>query len=130
MHISLDTFPAPAALTTEISLASTFLALAHSLPSTAMHRSWVLLPLSAFIALACWSYSFKHLHDTAESILTSLRFSSVKNVAFMYPQTSASPQMVPKIMHHIWLDEDCDNVPGEYAAALESCVKLHPVETG
>jgi len=58
-------------------------------------------------------------------VVTNLKFHAVENVTFRYAKDTkhddVSLQLVPKIMHHILLHEDNDDVPSEYDAALDSC---------
>lgn len=74
-----------------------------------------------------WYYA-----DLWETLGTYARFGSVTNVEFRYPQqttpSTANNSLVPKILHHIWLQEDKDIEMHD--TARETCVKMHKSEEG
>lgn len=110
-------------------------------PSSTMHIfRWIVI-LGFTLVFVLHDHIFHGLNpyfsDVKESVNTYLKFHSVKNVAFRYPEDlkplkpqNETCQLVPKIMHHIWLQEDGDSSIERYNAALDSCVKKHPSEEG
>jgi hypothetical protein len=97
---------------------------------------WIVGLVLTVLFIMHWSYFedtlLPHYTDLIEVARTYATFYKVKNVTFRYPSDTSSAngstQVVPKILHHIWLQEEGEN---EYdGAARRTCIAMHRSEDG
>jgi hypothetical protein len=97
---------------------------------------WIVGLVLTVLFIVHWSVFKDTLYprytDLSEIVHTYANFHKVKNVTFRYPKdtssASGSTQVVPKILHHIWLQEEGEN---EYdGMARRTCTAMHRSEDG
>lgn len=79
-------------------------------------------------------YGFRdHIRDLAEVIRTYATFGSLELELYNYPPTDIeseiaeqSPQLAPKILHQILLQEGRNSSFTKYHSARQSCISVHP----
>jgi hypothetical protein len=80
---------------------------------------------------------YPYFEDLGETIHTYVSFHKVKSeidIAFRYPvnatRANASSPLAPKILHHIWLQENSDGRLENYAESRGTCTAMHKSEDG
>ena len=102
---------------------------------------WIFAVVIFALFIFSWKFAEDELYpffgDLRETVHTYVNFHKVKSdfdIAFKHNvdtmPNNASDPMVPKILHHIWLQEHGDGTLEKYDEAYSACTRLHKSKEG
>lgn len=99
---------------------------------------WIVAIVIFLSCMISWEFIshtiYPYLEDLGETVHTYINFHKVKSefdIAFKYHvNTMGSNVLVPKIIHHIWLQEHGDGRLEKYEEPRNTCTSMHKSEEG
>jgi hypothetical protein len=102
---------------------------------------WIVGLVLFLTCIVSWEFLKDEIYplfgDLSETVHTYINFHKVKSefdIAFKYHvdniPSDAHNALVPKIMHHIWLQEHGDGKVEKYQESYSACTSLHKSEEG
>lgn len=102
---------------------------------------WIVAVVIFLTCMISWEFMsdkiYPYLEDLGETVHTYINFHKVKSefdIAFKYHvdtmPANASDTLVPKFLHHIWLQENGDGRLENYAESRSTCTAVHKSEDG